>query len=175
MFSPYGQDKDQFFMAQALKQARLALKYNEVPVGAVIVSPEGEIIGRGYNQTEKRSSQAFHAEMLAVASAGRHIGDWRLCDCWIYVTLEPCSMCMSLIRLSRCAGLVYGAASPLFGYQVVDKDGSFSVYKENVVESVAGLYAEESAALLKGFFRARRIKKKEESREKECCKCSGSR
>lgn len=171
MPSPYGQDKDVFFMGQALKQARLALKYKEVPVGAVVVDSNGEIIGRGYNQTEKRSSQAFHAEALAIAGAGRCLGDWRLSGCWVYVTLEPCSMCMNLVKLSRCAGLVYGTPSPLFGYQVVDKNSCFSVYKENVIEIVAGLYAEESAALLKGFFRVRRIEKKEESREKKSYKC----
>jgi tRNA(adenine34) deaminase len=162
MPSPFGPDKDQFFMAQALKQAHFALKYDEVPVGALVVSSEGIIIGRGYNQTEKRSSQAFHAEMLALIKAGRKIGDWRLNGCWVYVTLEPCAMCMNLIRLSRCDGVVYGALSPLFGYQVVDKCCSFSVYKEDAVEIVAGVSQDKAAALLKGFFRARRIKKKEE-------------
>lgn len=163
MNSPFGPDKDYFFMTQALKQARLALKYNEVPVGAIVVSPEGYIIGRGYNQTEKKSSQAFHAEVLAVTKAGCKIGDWRLNGCWVYVTLEPCLMCMNLIRLSRCAGVCYGASSPLFGYQVVDKQCSFSVYKEDVVKIVAGLCQDEAAAMLKGFFRMRRTKKKEES------------
>lgn len=161
MSSPYGHDNDQFFMSQAIKQAQLALKHDEVPVGAVVVSPGGKIIGRGYNQTEKRSAQAFHAEMLAIAKAGRSLNDWRLCGCWVYVTLEPCAMCMNLIRLSRCAGVAYGATSPLFGYQVVDKDSCFSVYKENVVKIVAGLCEDESAAMLKSFFIVRRTKKKE--------------
>lgn len=161
MSSPFGPDKDHFFMSQALKQACLALKYDEVPVGAIVVSPEGKIIGRGFNQAEKRSSQAFHAEMLAIAKAGRKISDWRLNGCWIYVTLEPCAMCINLIRLSRCEGVVYGASSPLFGYQVVDKSSSFSVYKEDVVKIVAGVDKDKAAALLKGFFRLRRTKKKE--------------
>ena len=161
MGSPFGNDRDQFFMKQALRQANMALKYDEVPVGAVVVSPDGVIIGRGYNQTEKRSCQGFHAEMVAIAKAGKRLGDWRLCGCWVYVTLEPCAMCMNLIRLGRCAGLVYGATSPLFGYQVVDKDTHFSVYKENVVSIIAGVCADESATLLKSFFRVRRTKKKE--------------
>ena len=163
MSSSFGPEKDHYFMAQALKQAGLALKYAEVPVGAVVVSPEGRIIGRGYNQTERRASQSFHAEMVAITKAGRALGDWRLNGCWIYVTLEPCAMCMNLIRLSRCAGVIYGASSPLFGYQCVDKGSPFSVYNEDVIKIVAGVSQEEAAALLKGFFRLRRIKKKEES------------
>jgi tRNA(adenine34) deaminase len=167
MLSPFGQDKDRFFMTKAFRQAELALKYDEVPVGAVVVSPEGHIIGRGYNQTEKKSSQAFHAEMLAITKAGISLHDWRLCDCWVYVTLEPCAMCMNLIRLSRCAGVVYGATSPLFGYQVVDKDSCFPVYKENVVKIIqADLYIDKSAALLKSFFRVRRLKRKNSCEEK---------
>jgi tRNA(adenine34) deaminase len=98
MNSPFGPDKNHFFMAQALKQARLALKYDEVPIGAIVVSPEGAIVGRGYNQTERKSSQAFHAEVLAVTRAGHKMGDWRLNGCWVYVTLEPCVMCMNLKR-----------------------------------------------------------------------------
>jgi tRNA(adenine34) deaminase len=166
MMSPFGHEKDCFYMAQALKQAKLALKYAEVPIGAVVVSPSGQIIGRGYNQTEKRASQAFHAEMIAIARAGKVLHDWRLSECWLYVTLEPCAMCMSLVRLARCAGVVYGATSPLFGYQVVDKGGCFSVYKENVVKIVADLYADESAALLKSFFKLRRLKRKKSCEEK---------
>jgi tRNA(adenine34) deaminase len=115
MTSPFGHDRDEFFMRQAIKQAHLALKHDEVPVGAIVVNSDGRIIGRGYNQTEKRSAQIFHAESIAIAKAGRQLGDWRLCGCWVYVTLEPCAMCMNLIQLSRCAGIAYGATSPLFG------------------------------------------------------------
>ncbi len=162
MVSNFGHKKDIIFMRQAMMQARLALKHEEVPVGAIVVSPEGIIIGRGYNQTEKRSCQAFHAEMIAITKAGRTMNDWRLCGCWVYVTLEPCCMCMNLITLSRCAGVVYGARSPLFGYQLVDKDRGFWVYNEDVVKIVEGVCAEEASALLKGFFKVRRLKKKEE-------------
>lgn len=162
MMSPFGDERDHFFMSQALKQAYLALKHEEVPVGAIVVSPQGQIIGRGYNQTERRTSQLFHAEAVAMAKAGAKIGDWRLCGCWVYVTLEPCAMCMNLIRLSRCAGVAYGCASPLFGYKEVDKETPFSVYKENVVTVIAGLDMQKSADLLKSFFRAIRIKKKDQ-------------
>jgi tRNA(adenine34) deaminase len=160
--SPFGLEQDIFFMKQALKQARLACNHGEVPVGALVVDEQGAILGRGYNQTEKKSCQAFHAEVCAIAKAGKRLGDWRLNGCWVYVTLEPCAMCMHLIRLSRCAGVVYGATSPLFGYQVVDKDGKFSVYNEDVIKVVAGVCQQESATLLKCFFKGRRLKKKEE-------------
>jgi tRNA(adenine34) deaminase len=154
--SPFGFEQDVFFMKRALRQAQLAYVHNEVPVGALVVDAQGTILGQGYNKTEKRSSQAFHAEMCAIAKAGKKLGDWRLNGCWVYVTLEPCAMCMHLIQLSRCAGVVFGAKSPLFGYQVVDKDSRFSVYKEDVVNVVAGVCEQESAALLKCFFKDRR-------------------
>ncbi len=156
MKSPFGFEQDVFFMKRALRQAQLAYVHNEVPVGALVVDAQGTILGQGYNKTEKRSSQAFHAEMCAIAKAGKKLGDWRLNGCWVYVTLEPCAMCMHLIQLSRCAGVVFGAKSPLFGYQVVDKDSRFSVYKEDVVNVVAGVCEQESAALLKCFFKDRR-------------------
>lgn|GEM_PF-863300 len=159
--SQFGFEQDVFFMKRALRQAQLAYAHNEVPVGALVVDAQGAILGRGYNKTEKRSSQAFHAEMCAIAKAGKKLGDWRLNGCWVYVTLEPCAMCMHLIQLSRCAGVVFGAKSPLFGYQVVDKDSRFSVYKEDVVNVVAGVCEQESAALLKCFFKDRRKKKEE--------------
>jgi tRNA(adenine34) deaminase len=161
--SSFGRERDVVFMKYALRQAQLAYVHEEVPVGALVVDQRGVILGRGYNQTEKRSSQVFHAEICAIIKAGKKLGDWRLNGCWVYVTLEPCAMCMHLIQLSRCAGVVFGAASPLFGYQVIDKGGGFSVYKEDVINIVAGVCQQEAAALLKSFFQGRRPKKKEES------------
>jgi len=160
--SPFGLERDIFFMKHALRQARLAYAHNEVPVGALVVDAQGVILGRGYNQTERRSCQAFHAEMCAIAKAGKKLGDWRLNGCWVYVSLEPCAMCMHLIQLSRCAGVVFGATSPLFGYQVIDKASNFSVYNEDVINVVAGVCEQEAAALLKCFFKGKRLKKKEE-------------
>lgn len=157
MLTPFGHEKDEFFMHKALEQARRAFAQDEVPVGAVVVDAQGNIVGRGYNQTEKRSTQIAHAECIAIARAGKKIGDWRLIGCWIYVTLEPCSMCMHLIRLSRCAGVVYGPSSPKFGYQL-DNRHSFQIYKENVVEIATGVQAQKSADLLKLFFKNKRKK-----------------
>lgn len=165
MPAPYGEARDNFYMRQALKLARKAYDAGEVPVGAVVVDSAGAIVGRGYNQVEKRNSQAAHAEIIAITKAGKKLGDWRLNGCWIYVTLEPCSMCMNLIAISRCKGVVFGAKSPLFGFQL-DKGGVFQLYKENVVEAVAGLCAEDAAQLLKNFFKGRR-KEKRLSREEK--------
>lgn len=167
MISPYGSDRKLFFMRQALKQAQKSFFRGEVPIGAVVVDAQGTIIGRGYNQVEQKHSQTAHAEMIALRNAGKQLGDWRLSGCWLFVTLEPCAMCMKCIQLSRCAGVFYGARSPLFGYQMVDKEGVFQIYKENVVEIVSGLCAEDAAALLKLFFRERRKEKKRDRREEE--------
>lgn len=163
MLSPFGTQLDELFMRKALQQARLACKHDEVPVGAVVVNKDGVIIGRGYNKVERTNSQSAHAEMVALKRAGARLGDWRLLDCWLYVTLEPCAMCYHAAVLSRCAGIIFGATSPLFGYQGVDKQSPFQLYKENVIVMRAGLCASESEQLLKSFFRAKRLKKKEES------------
>lgn len=146
-----------FFMQRALAQARKALAKDEVPIGAVVVSPEGVIVGRGHNQVEKRGCQIAHAEMLAVQQACKKLGDWRLNGYWVYVTLEPCSMCMNFMKLSRVAGVVYGAQSPLFGYHL-DNDAGHRVYNKNDVQIQKGVCAEEAASLLKQFFKKKRKK-----------------
>jgi len=144
-------------MQQALVQANKALANNEVPIGALVVNKEGIVIARAYNQVEKKDTQSAHAEILAINKAGKKIGDWRLSDCWVYVTLEPCSMCMNLIYLSRMAGVIFGANSPLFGYRL-DNRQSNQVYKKATVCVVEGVCADESARLLKRFFNKKRKK-----------------
>ncbi len=144
---PFVQDSTIFYMNEALKLARKAFSHQEVPIGAIVVNSGGQIVGRGYNQVETKKSQSAHAEIIALAKAGKKVGDWRLNDCWVFVTLEPCSMCMNMIALSRCKGVVFGAKSPLFGYQL-DKQGVFQLYKENVIEREAGLCAEDTVLLL---------------------------
>ena len=148
---------DQFFMRQALAQARRALERDEVPIGAVVVDPTGTVVARGHNQVEKRGCQTAHAEVLALQKACKKLGDWRLDGYWVYVTLEPCSMCMSLMKLCRIAGITYGADSPLFGYHL-DKDAGVRVYNRNAVQIIKGVCAEESASLLKQFFQKKRKK-----------------
>lgn len=146
-----------FYMQKALAQARRALAADEVPIGAVVVAPDGTIVGRGFNQVEKRGCQIAHAEMLAVQQASKKQGDWRLLGHWVYVTLEPCSMCMNFMKLSRVAGIVYGAESPLFGYHL-DNDSGHRVYNKIAVQIQKGVCAEEAASLLKQFFQKKRKK-----------------
>lgn len=151
------QDLDIYYMQQALKQARKAYKKNEVPVGAIVVDKEGLVIGRGYNLVEQRHQQTAHAEVIAINKASKKLGDWRLNDCTLYVTLEPCMMCMSLIRLSRVKRVVFGASSPLFGYELDNKQ-SDQVYNKNMLVVAKGVCAHESSLLLKQFFKNKRKK-----------------
>lgn len=148
---------DIFFMNQALKLAKLALARQEVPVGAIIVDKDGNILAKAYNNVEKIGCQTGHAEVRAIAKAANKVGDWRLDGCSIYVTLEPCLMCFGLIKISRLSKIVYGAKSPLFGAGL-DNEASFPVYKSDL--KINGeILSQESAKLLKLFFKQLRSKK----------------
>ncbi|OQA35764.1 MAG: tRNA-specific adenosine deaminase [Candidatus Dependentiae bacterium ADurb.Bin331] len=147
---------DDFCMKKALLLAKRAFRADEVPVGALVVDSSNKVIGRGYNQVEKRKSQRAHAEQLAIEQACKKIGDWRLEGCTLYVTLEPCTMCMGLIKLSRIERVVFGAASPLFGYQL-DKNRKSQLYKKGVIKIRKGVGKATAAALLKDFFKNKRM------------------
>ncbi|MBT3903807.1 nucleoside deaminase [bacterium] len=147
--------KAKIFMMQAIELAKQALLAGEVPVGAVVVDENGKVISAAYNQVEERNSQACHAEILAIDSAAKLRKNWRLSKCWIYVTLEPCSMCMGLIRLSRFEGVVYGAPSPLYGYHL-DATHSSKLYKKKDVIVIEGVLESESKELLQTFFKKER-------------------
>ena len=151
------EEKRIFFMTQALAQAREALKQDEIPIGAVVVDPTGKIVARAHNLVQQQGCQIAHAEMLALQKACAKLGDWRLDGYWIYVTLEPCAMCMNFMKLCRIAGVIYGADSPLFGYHLDKKDG-VRVYNNNAVQIFGGVCAEKSASLLKQFFKKKRKK-----------------
>jgi tRNA(adenine34) deaminase len=153
--SIFGQQKDLFFMSQALAYAREAYAHNEVPIGAVVVNQNAELIGTGYNQVETEHTQRAHAESIAIERAGKAAQDWRLDGCWLYVTLEPCAMCMGLITLSRMQGVIYAAESPLFGYRL-DKDAALSVYNRDLLSTVGGVMQEEASTLLRTFFQQKR-------------------
>ncbi|MBN1163429.1 MAG: nucleoside deaminase [Candidatus Krumholzibacteriota bacterium] len=138
-------------MREALGEAEKALERGEVPVGAVIVR-EGEIIGRAHNEVEIRSLAAAHAEMLALERASRTVGDWRLEGCTIYVTVEPCHMCLGALYLSRVQRLVYGARQPRSGACGSIGDLHRSGLYGHEMEVTGGVLEERSTGLLKEFF-----------------------
>jgi len=143
-------------MRQALEQARLALAHDDVPVGAVVLSPEGVVLGVGHNDREGSGDPTAHAEVLAVRAAATALGSWRLLGCTLVVTLEPCTMCAGAIVLARLARVVYGAVDPKAGAA-----GSlFDLLRDRRLNSrpevVAGVLAEDCSALLRDFFEQRR-------------------
>ena len=146
-------------MQKAIQQAKLALQKGEVPVGAVIVGPTGEILSRAHNNTEKQKTQLAHAEVLAIKKACKKIGNWRLNGCWMYVTLEPCLMCLGLIQLSRLEGIVFGSKSTLFGAGLSDIRKTPS-YAKNI-QIIGGVQEKECLNLLALFFKVLRRKKGE--------------
>ncbi len=146
---------DRRHMQQALDEAAKALDSEDVPVGAIVVR-KGRVIGRGYNQREKLQDPTAHAEMIALTAAATHIGHWRLEDCTMYVTLEPCTMCAGALVLSRLARLVYAATDPKAGACGSLYEVTVDARLNHRVETVGGVMAEPAAELLKAFFRRRR-------------------
>jgi tRNA(adenine34) deaminase len=142
---------DRYWMMQALAEARRAADLGEVPIGAVVVR-DREIVGRGHNRREVDRDPLAHAELLALREAARRVSGWRLAGCTMVVTLEPCPMCAGALVASRIDRLVYGAADPKAGYC-----GSLGNLVQDArlnhrLEVSSGVLAEESAALLRGFF-----------------------
>ncbi len=148
------------FMTLALDEAKKALALGEIPVGAIVINDNGEVVGAGYNTVEQNHCQSYHAEANAIKEACSKLQDWRLNGCTLYVTLEPCLMCINLIGLSRCERVVFGARSPVFGYSL-DKEGTLEVYKNTIKEIKEGVLADEAAALLQDFFKLKREKRRE--------------
>jgi tRNA(adenine34) deaminase len=146
---------DQRFMRLALREAERALEHDDVPVGAVVVH-DGEVAGAAHNERELRQDPTAHAELLAIREASRALGRWRLLDCVLYVTLEPCAMCAGAIVLARVPRVVFGASDPKAGAagSVLDVLDEPSLNHRPQVEP--GLLAEECAALLRDFFGERR-------------------
>jgi tRNA(adenine34) deaminase len=147
--------RDEWFMRLALREAERALEHDDVPIGAVVVH-EGEVIGAGRNERELRGDPTAHAEILALREAAAHLGSWRVLDSVLYVTLEPCAMCAGAIVLARVPRVVFGTVDPKAGavgsvLNVLDEPRL-----NHRPEVAAGLLAEESAELLRAFFRSRR-------------------
>lgn len=150
--------KDLFFMQEALREAKKAYEKNEVPIGAVIIDAKGNCIGRGHNQVEQEQCQIAHAEFQALLQATRSQNNWRLDGCTIFITLEPCSMCLAALRLSRVSKIIFGAYSPIFGY-TQDKDSFLKIESTDAFSIQGGLEKESSEALLQAFFKKQRVAK----------------
>lgn len=135
---------DKEFMDEAIKLAIRSYEEDEVPVGAVVVK-DNKIIGCGYNQKDKTKNPLKHAELIAIEEACKYMGDWRLNDCTLYTTFEPCMMCMGAIVESRISKVVYGA-----------KKDEQTFYNLNDIEIVDGVLEEECLHLLQKFFKNKR-------------------
>ncbi|MFZ9642315.1 MAG: tRNA adenosine(34) deaminase TadA [Candidatus Methylopumilus sp.] len=151
-------EQDQIYMQAAMMLAKQAAQNGEVPVGAVLVK-DGEIIGRGSNAPISLNDPSAHAEILAIRDAANNIGNYRLVDCTLYVTLEPCAMCSGAIQHARIANLVYAASDPKTGAcgSVVNLMAEAKLNHHTTVRT--GVMAEEAASLLSDFFKQRRLAK----------------
>lgn len=154
---------DALFMNEALIQAQMAFNCNEVPIGAIVIDENFEIIGKGFNQIEQHKNQLFHAEILAIEMACKQKKDWRLNNCTIFVTLEPCLMCFGLIRQSRIKRLVYAAKSPQFGYQNYLQAEKTPPNEPSIS---FGLKEDDSLAIMRLFFQKAREPEKIKNEEK---------
>lgn len=141
---------DEYFMRQALIEARQAALEGEIPIGAVIVSND-KIIARAHNQSEALLDTTAHAELMAITSAQNHLGAKFLTGCTLYITVEPCVMCAGAIRWARPSCVVWGASEPKSGFSRFSTD---ILHPKTIVRH--GILAEECAQLMKDFFRSRR-------------------
>ena len=154
-------EQDRFFMQAALEEAAAAETLAEVPIGAVVVL-DGQIIGRGHNLRETEQDPTAHAEMIAIRQAAEKLGSWRLIDCTLYVTLEPCVMCMGGTILARIPQLVFGCRDPKAGavgsiYNFAEDDRF-----NHQVEVREGVLQKECSEQLSRFFRQLREQKKQQ-------------
>ena len=142
-------------MARALEMARVAGSQGEVPVGAVLTR-DGRLLAEGHNRTVTVKDPTAHAEVVVLRKAAERLGDWRLLECTLYVTLEPCAMCAGALVLSRLPRLVFGASDPKAG--MVGSLGNLVQDERlnHVIEVTGEVLADASGMLLKEFFRARR-------------------
>ena len=142
---------DEYYMKEAIKEAMKAKKIGEIPVGAVIVK-DGKIIGRGYNKKEKKQNSLMHAEIIAISKACNKIKSWRLNECKMYVTLEPCNMCMGAIIESRIGNLIYGVENSK------SHDINILLITKNKLLINKGIHSVENTKILDDFFKKLRTK-----------------
>ena len=146
------EESDEKFMRMALAEAREAMERDEVPIGAVIVSPRGMVIGRGHNLTEALADVSAHAEMQAITAAAQMLGGKYLQDCTLYVTVEPCLMCAGTIGWAQIGRVVFGAADEKRGYRSFTSRSPFHP-RATVTSGVLGY---ECAELMRTFFKSKR-------------------
>lgn len=151
----YTEIEKEFFMQAALEEARKSLDKEEIPIGCVIVK-DGEIIGRGHNAREELNQAIMHAEIMAINEANAKIGNWRLLDCTLFVTIEPCVMCSGAIGLARIPHVVYGAMNAKFGAGGSLYDILTDVRLNHRVEVETGVLETDCAQIMQDFFRNRR-------------------
>ncbi|MDO6445852.1 tRNA adenosine(34) deaminase TadA [Colwellia sp. 1_MG-2023] len=153
------QSEDEKFMALAMKLAQQAEQHNEIPVGAVVVA-NGQVIGEGFNQSIMLNDPSAHAEMIAIRQAGQVMSNYRLLDCTLYVTLEPCPMCAGLLVHSRIKRIVFGA----FDLKTGSAGSVFNITNteklNHQISVSSGVLAEQCSHLLSAFFKRRRLEKK---------------
>jgi tRNA(adenine34) deaminase len=142
---------DARWMGEALAEAAKAFRMEEVPIGAVVVK-DGAVIARGCNKVEAKGRATAHAEIIAVDAASRALGDWRLDGCTVYVTVEPCHMCMGAFYLSRVSRVVFGAKQPRSGACGSVDDFHEAELFNHRIEVTGGVREDESLALLREFF-----------------------
>ena len=146
---------DEYFMREALRMASKAAKAGEVPVGAVVVR-EGKIIGRAHNQVELLKDATAHAEMLALTQAEAALGDWRLTDCDLYVTKEPCAMCAGALVHTRVRRVIFGCTDPSAGAAGSVMNLLQMPTLNHRCDLASGVLQDDCAAILQHFFRKRR-------------------
>ncbi len=149
------ESQDVTFMQTALEEAARALTLDEVPIAALLVH-KGQVLVRSHNYREIHQDPTAHAEMLVIREAAKLLGSWRLTDTTLYVTLEPCAMCLGAIILARIPRLVFGAHDPKAGACGSVLDFADNERLNHRVEVAGGILEQESRQLLKGFFRALR-------------------
>ncbi len=150
-------NSDEYYMREALKLAAKAFEAGEVPVGAVVVQ-SGKVIARAHNQVEQLKDATAHAEMIAITQAASSVGDWRLQECTLYVTKEPCPMCAGAAVLSRVRRIVFGVKDEKMGGAGGALNITHNSQFNHQIEVVSGLLKQEALALLQSFFEKQRQK-----------------